>query len=179
MAKGHIHGHEVSLSVDHLPLLRDVALWGRCESTVRRLFGLPTDARRYSDARLTGHIEWQRTRDEGVSPIYNGEELTYHPSLRGGLRLEWIQERWRLNYNTRYRAASYWSRRNLPAYQSPPQWNHDLSVHWQVCRPGVTLALRIDNLTDGEQEDMRGYPLPGRAWFGGIELDFHGPDRRP
>ena len=132
------------------------------------------------DARFSGHLAWQRSRDESISPVYYGKELTYHPPLRAGLRLDLIQGRWTLSYCARYQAACYWSRSNLPEYKSKEQWNHEVQARLCLKRPSMVLSLRVDNLLDEQQEDIRGYSLPGRSWFGGIELartSLPGPHR--
>ena len=45
-------------------------------------------------------------------------------------------------------------------------------LRWRVRTRRVALSLRIDNLLDQRHEDIRGYPLPGRSWFGGIGVNL-------
>jgi iron complex outermembrane receptor protein len=151
-----IHGAELALTLDHVPFLRDLRLAG---------------ARR-GDAALTGHITWQDARDEGVSPVYHGKQLTYHPPLRAALELALTQGAFSLRHEVRYQDGAYWGRSNLPGFRSPGFWNHDLALRWDLAPRRVALALRIENLLDERHEDIRGYPLPGRSWYGGIDVEL-------
>lgn len=152
--RARIRGAELALALDHLPWLRDL-----------RLAGAHT-----GDASLAAHVTWQEARDEGRSPIYRGKELTYHPPWQAGLQLDLTQGRLELRHDARYQDGAYWSRSNLPAFRSPDYWNHDLTLRWSVGTWGATLSLRVENLFDRHHEDIRGYPLPGRSWFGGLDL---------
>lgn len=146
-----IKGVESNVAIGPLPLPRQLPLLRRGELEVESYF------------------DWQESRDEGVSPVYHGNELTYHPRWRGGGRLTLSVGDWSLCYNADYRGALYWGRSNLPEYQNDGFWNHELLFRWR-CRRELTLSVRSANLLDQEQEDIRGYPLPGRAWYGSMEL---------
>jgi len=126
-----------------------------------------------ADATLALRLDWQDARDEGVSPIYHGRQLTYHPPLQARLALDLGCAGWRFAATSRYRAAAYWSRSNLEAFQTDAQWQHDLQLRWRIPRSELTLAARVENLTDARLEDIRGYPLPGRAWFAEVEWRLH------
>ncbi len=154
--RARLQGVELALDLDHLPLLRSL-----------RLPGVRT-----TDASLAGHLTWQETRDEGESPIYHGKELTYHPPWQAGLQTSLTQGRLTLRHDVRYQDGAYWSRSNLPEFRSPGYWNHDLALRWEVQRRRAALALRVENLFDRHHEDIRGYPLPGRSWYGGIDLEL-------
>ncbi len=39
-------------------------------------------------------------------------------------------------------------------------------------QPGVTCTLEVKNLTDNRITDVADYPLPGRSWFGTVEVKF-------
>jgi len=144
-----LRGAEMTLSVRHLPGLAALS-W---------------------DAALTAHLHLQKTRDESPSPVYAGKELTYHPPLRAGIHADLERGRWRLRYTARYQAASYWGRSNLEAFKSEGRWDHDLLLRWQL-HGRISCSLRIENLMNRSQEDIRGYPLPLRSWFGGLDLEL-------
>jgi outer membrane cobalamin receptor len=120
---------------------------------------------------LTTYLDWQETRDEGASPIYHGNELTYHPRWRGGGRLTLACDKWSLRHSASYRGSVYWGRSNLPEYQNDGFWDHELLLRWRS-REELTLSLRFANLFNQELEDIRGYPQPGRALYGGLELNL-------
>lgn len=149
-----IRGYEVDLALSRPPGLNALA---------RRL-----GRRDPPEVELTLHATLQDARDEGVSPVYHGRQLTYHPPLQGLGGLAVGGRRWRLAYTARFRAGSYWSRSNLPEFKSAAQWSHDLQFNRSLAGPGLSLALRVENLTDATLEDVRGYPLPGRTWFAEI-----------
>ena len=152
--RAEIRGGEFKLALDPLPLL-PASLWGRATAVG-----------------VTGHLTWQDARDLGASPIYNGKQLPYHPPLQSALQLDLAWGPWTLRYGARYRAAIYWARSNLPDYRSEPQWHHDLLARFRLASTRLVFSLRVDNLLDDRQEDIRGYPLPGRSWYGGVEMNL-------
>ncbi len=152
--RAQVQGVELAFTVDHVPLLHSLRLAGAGRG----------------DASLSGHAEWQESRDEGRSPVYNGKELTYHPRWRASLALEVKQGCFELRHHARYQDAVFWARSNLPEFRSAAFWEHDLMMRWHVHTDRLALSLRIENLFDARREDLRGYPLPGRAWYGGIDV---------
>lgn len=163
--RARIRGAEVDLSVERPPLLQALA-----ERLVR---GDPPALT------LALHATIQDARDRGASPVYRGKQLTYHPPLQAHGRLEVAWRDWRGAYSAQYRSASYWSRSNLPEFQSEEQWRHDLELRRALGRSGLAAALRIENLTDAWLEDVRGYPLPGRSWFVEIDWALSAPAEEP
>jgi len=151
LEKASLHGLELTTTISHLPLLRDISL----ASPV--------------DAELSVILQWQSTRDEGTSPFYHGKELTYRPRLRTGFFFRLTQGLWGLRYDSFYQGKAYWGQSNLSVYQSKDYWTHDLQIHRRIAALG-SISLRVENLLDQQFEDIRGYPLPGRSWYGGIEL---------
>jgi outer membrane cobalamin receptor len=118
---------------------------------------------------LTAHLDWQDARDRGASPVYYDQQLTYHSPLAAQLRCDLAIGAWQVAHAMRFRAGSYWARSNLPDFKTPDQWSHSLLVRHRLAGEGLTLAVRIENLFDADLEDVRGYPLPGRAWYAEIE----------
>ena len=55
--RAQLQGIELAFTVDHVPLLRSLRLAGAGRG----------------DASLSGLVEWQESRDEGRSPVYNGK----------------------------------------------------------------------------------------------------------
>ncbi|MFH1144206.1 MAG: TonB-dependent receptor [Candidatus Eisenbacteria bacterium] len=171
-----IDGCELSLAVDHLPGLREVNILPALEERARDwLHSRPAIAAADSlraaartDAGFTLRFTWQDARDEGVSPIYHGKQLPYHPALETQAGLNLTQGRWTFAYTTRHRSTVYWARSNLEMFRTPAQWQHDLSARCRL-HERLILGLRIENLWDQGIEDIRGYPLPGRSWYGELE----------
>ena len=122
------------------------------------------------DAILTQQITWQATRDEGISPVYHGQELPYHPPWQTLTRLDLSYERLSVRHTARYCASTYWSRSNLPGFESGAYWDHELTLRCAIVPARMIISLRLENLLDERREDIRGYPLPGRAWYGGLDL---------
>ncbi|MBD3236307.1 MAG: TonB-dependent receptor [Candidatus Eisenbacteria bacterium] len=168
--RARIRGHEFSLTLDHLPLLRQAALLPLLENAVRRLLGAPGAEPGTRDASLALHLTAQDARDRGVSPIYHGQQLTYHPPLQSHLRCDLRHDRWQLAYTLGHRDPIYWGRSNLPAFRTRAQWRHDLQLGCRLAGGRLRASLRIENLADAPLEDVRGYPLPGRCWFAGLEV---------
>ncbi len=155
LERASIRGMEFSARINHLPLLRDLPL--------------PSPV----DANLSLWCEWQSTNDEGLSPVYHGNTLTYHPRWRSSLLLQLSAGPWALHHNARYKGSVYYGRSNLDLYQNKAYWTHDLQLRRRVGNK-ITLSLRLENLFDQKFEDIPGYPLPGRSWYGGITLKTGG-----
>ena len=139
--RARIDGAELSLTVDDLPALGGVR------------------------PALSANLTWQDALDVGVSPVYHGKQLTYHPPVQAHLRCDLTRGALRLTGSTSFRAASYWGRSNLAAFRSPAQWSGDVSLRTALPRTPLVAALRVENVGDVRLEDVRGYPLPGRSWF--------------
>jgi outer membrane cobalamin receptor len=174
-----VRGCETSLTLEHVPVLRDLAVLPLIERipgrVARLLTGRPADvlgdsthARPHSDAIVSAQIQWQDARDDGISPIYSGKRLTYHPEWRVRIQIDLAQGRWQVRYAADYRDEMYWARSNSD-FKCAAQWRHDLLLRCGLYGERLGASLRVENLADDELEDVRGYPLPGRSWFGGLE----------
>ncbi|MCK4412257.1 MAG: TonB-dependent receptor [Candidatus Eisenbacteria sp.] len=171
--RAHIRGYELSIELDQLPGLRDLDLLPAIERWARRrLAAGATTAAASTPSRtaaaLTLHLDWQDARDEGASPVYHGKQLPYHPPAEAQAQLDLTQGRWEIDYALQYRAGAFWGRSNLSFFETPAQWRHDLALRCRVAR-ALRLGLRIENLLGAEIEDLRGYPLPERSWYGEVE----------
>ena len=198
--RSRIDGAEFAFSAAHLPGLRDLDLvaaltspWraqaarsrdapaageqalGSAEAQAEPEAEGSRDARRNTDAGCALRLEWQDARDEGASPVYHGKRLPYHPALQAQANVDLVQGRWMLGYTAVFRSAAYWGRSNLEMFRTPEQWRHDLALRCRLIDGRLALGLRIENLADRELEDIRGYPLPGRSWFGEIEWHWAPP----
>lgn len=122
------------------------------------------------EAALTQQVTWQATRDEGVSPVYYGKQLPYHPPWRTLTRLDLTTRRFAVRYAARHCASTYWSRSNLAGFESAAYWEHEMTLRATLMPNRLGASLRIENLLDQRHEDIRGYPLPGRAWYSGLDL---------
>ena len=161
-----IDGAELACSAKHLPGLRDLDL-------MRAIEGRTPPAQ--LDASGSVRVEWQEARDEGASPVYHGKRLPYHPALQSEAEVDLVQGRWTFAYTAGYRSAVYWGRSNLAMFRTPAQWRHDLAARCAILDRRLVLGLRVENLAGRESEDVRGYPLPGRSWFGEIEWLWRPP----
>lgn len=166
-----IRGCEMSCALEHLPLLRDLAVLPSIEALGRRMLHAAQVApAARTDASLAIQTQWQDARDEGVSPIYAGKQLTYHPEWRAQIQLDLVQGRWQIRYLADYRDKMYWARSNLSDFECPAQWRHDLTLRCNLLGERLAASLRVENLANARLEDVRGYPLPGRSWFSGLEV---------
>ncbi len=172
-----LRGLELSWQCATLPGLRGKAPLASIERAIGELFGAAAArspvAQRTGEERsatLFGHLHWQQTRDEGAARLYQGKALTYHPPWQLLLGLTWPQGHWDVRYIAQFRDEAYWSRSNLPEYRTGATWLHELQLAWRPAPQGG-LSIRIENLFGTRSQDVRGYPLPGRTWFAGIEID--------
>lgn len=123
--------------------------------------------------RLQGNLTAQDTRDRGEDPVYQGKDLPYLPEFEAALDASLPLGAWRLGLNWQHQAAAYRDRYNAAADRIPVRtlWNVSVAHDWRRAGRALTASLEIVNLTDADVYDVAGFPLPGRSFRAGLNLD--------
>jgi outer membrane cobalamin receptor len=123
--------------------------------------------------RLQGNLTTQDTRDRGGDPVYRGKDLPYLPEFEAALDVSLPLGAWRLGGNWQHQAAAYRDRYNSAADRIPARtlWNVSVARDWRQAGRALTATFEIVNLTDADVYDVAGFPLPGRSFRAGLNLD--------
>ncbi|MBA4378687.1 MAG: hypothetical protein C0395_08585 [Gemmatimonas sp.] len=123
--------------------------------------------------RLQGNLTAQDTRDRGEDPVYRGKDLPYLPEFEAALEAALPLGPWRLGVGWQHQAAAYRDRYNSAADRIPVRtlWNVSVARAWRKGGRALTASLEIVNLTDADVYDVAGFPLPGRSFRAGLNLD--------
>lgn len=145
-----------------------------------RTRGLEAELRCGLPARLDlrGNLTWQRARDTGGDPAYDGKRLPYLPDLEAFVRLLREGRTWRPWLEGRFQSANYLDRANTELNMNGDRLRLDLGLDasWHPAALGrrgtLTVSAAVLNLTDETSYDIEGFPLPGRSGRAGLELGF-------
>jgi outer membrane cobalamin receptor len=130
------------------------------------------------DLDLRGNLTWQRARDRGGDPAYDGKALPYLPDLEAFVRLLRTGRVLRPWLEVRVQSSNYLDRANTALNMADDRVRLDLGLEAVVlgAEPGsrrtMTVTVAVLNLTDEDSYDVEGFPLPGRSWRAGCELAF-------
>lgn len=114
-------------------------------------------------------LTWQRVRDDGIDPTYNGKEVPFLPPLSVAATLERPFARWRCRVGLAHEAANYRDRYNHQIEKAPARTLLNLALshtwdRWPLGRArAATITAEIVNVTDNGIYDVEGFPLPGRT----------------
>ncbi|MBK9303377.1 MAG: TonB-dependent receptor [bacterium] len=123
--------------------------------------------------RLQGNLTVQDTRDRGGDPVYSGKDLPYLPEFESALEAALPLGPWRLGLSWQHQAAAYRDRYNSAADRIPARslWNVSVARDWRQAGRALTASLEIVNLTDADVYDVAGFPLPGRSFRAGLNIE--------
>lgn len=126
--------------------------------------------------RLSAQFEGLRAEDSSGDPAYAGRDLPLLP-----------RSRWRVRASVpnlqvgavsltpfaavRWRAGRFADRANLVVLPPRTRVDSGVGLVWQSWR----LDLRVDNVLDANDQDLLGFPLPGRSWLATLTWKFDGP----
>jgi len=101
--------------------------------------------------------------------IYLGKQLPGRPADEVYTRLELFEPRGRLYYEFNLVSGNYLDQANFQ--QVPSRDIHTLGV---ALNAGTlaTVSFEARNITDNQISDVGGFPLPGRSFFGSVQLRF-------
>ena len=115
-------------------------------------------------AYIKGTYTITKTEDKST-----GKELARRPENKGYVSIGWQPEKTSIDLTVSY-VGNRWSNSNntkkLDAYTKA-----DLAVSCNITSM-ITLFAHVDNLTDEEYEEIKGYGTAGRSYYGGLKATF-------
>ncbi len=124
--------------------------------------------------------QWTRARDESADPAYVGRALPLLPASRGSARIAALDLaigplRMSPFAAVRWRAGRFADRANLVVLPARTRVDAGLGLAWN----GLRLDARVDNALDAGDDDLVGFPLPGRAFLVTLSVDTAAPASGP
>ena len=115
-------------------------------------------------AYIKGAYTLTKTEDKST-----GKELARRPENKGSVSIGWQPEKASIDLTINY-VGQRWSdsknKKKLDSYTKA-----DLAVAYNITNI-MTLFGRVDNLTDEEYEEVKGYGTAGRSYSGGLKATF-------
>jgi outer membrane cobalamin receptor len=160
---------------------RNLFVWsmmnlGRVEITG---MDLSTELNARTGAASTVSLMWnhsyQRALDmtDPASKVY-GQQIAYAPRVYGSLRSQWTYGAWRLGGGWLYSGHRYVTGQNRPENDLPGYSDASLTVSRSLHVALGTLTLRLEclNASGSNYEVVRNFPMPGRSFRLGAQLEF-------
>jgi len=115
-----------------------------------------------SEWELKGNYTRTRAVDISGDPTYQGKLIVGQPTSQAFTELRWHENRWNAYANWEYRGPSPITPSGTRFLGSTEAFGIGLGYD---LAPNSTLVLEIKNLAGENLTDIRGFPLPGQAWF--------------
>ena len=143
--------------------------------------------------RLAVNYTYQDARDESGIPARDGNQLPGRPRHDLYHRAEYRREEGRLFYELSFVAENFLDQANFLVVNG--RATHTLGVEVDIAALGrrfgsdalgrrfggdavarvpLVATFEVRNFTDNQVEDVAGYPLPGRAFFGTLRWSWEG-----
>jgi outer membrane receptor protein involved in Fe transport len=119
--------------------------------------------------RLFGNYTYQNTEDTSAT-FSRGNKLPGRPLHELHQGLELFVPQGKFVYELDYIAQNFLDRANVFLVNS--RLLHNLSVTVLPLGKHLKLTFEAKNITDNRIADFRGFPLPGRSFFGTVEGKF-------
>lgn len=140
----------------------------------------------FDRVRLTLNYTYQDARDESGIPARDGNQLPGRPRHELYHRTEYRREEGRLFYELSYLAENFLDQANFLVVNA--RAIHTFGVEADLAAIGrrfrrdalarvpLVATFEVRNATDNQVEDVAGYPLPGRAFFGTLRWAWQGTE---
>ena len=119
--------------------------------------------------RLFGNYTYQATEDTSIT-FSRGTKLPGRPQHELHQGLELFAPQGKFVYELDYIAQNFLDRAN--AFVVDSRLLHNLSLTVLPLGKHLKLTFEVKNITDNRIADFRGFPLPGRSFFGTVEGKF-------
>jgi iron complex outermembrane receptor protein len=138
--------------------------------------------------RLGVNYTYQDARDESGIPARDGNQLPGRPRHDLYARAEYRRDEGRLFYELGFVAENFLDQANFLVVNA--RATHTLGVEADLAALGrrfggaalarmpLVATFEVRNFTDNQVEDVAGYPLPGRAFFGTVRWSWEGEGER-
>ncbi len=118
---------------------------------------------------ISGNYTIQDTKDKSDIAYWKGNQLPGRPEFELFNRVEVFSEHFRLFHEFEYMDESYLDRANVRKIND--RFFHHAGVSFSP-KKELTITFEVKNILDENEEDVIGYPLPGRAFYGTIDVKF-------
>ena len=115
-----------------------------------------------SEWELTGNYTRTRAVDISGDPTYQGKLIVGQPTSQAFTEIRWHENQWNAYANWEYRGPSPITLSGTRFLDSTEAFGVGLGFE---LAQNSTLVLEMKNLTGENLTDIRGFPLPGQAWF--------------
>lgn len=118
---------------------------------------------------ISGNYTWQDARDKSNIAYWKDNYLPGRPRHQLFQRVEMFTDHFRLFHEFEYMNASYLDRANVREIDD--RTFHHAGVSFSP-KEAFVFTFEVKNIFDENEADVIGYPLPGRAFFGTVEVRF-------
>jgi outer membrane receptor protein involved in Fe transport len=125
---------------------------------------------------LTANYTWQDARDRSGATGIDGNQLPGRPRDDVYFRASYRHGGWEPFYELNFIAGNYLKRANRPEDKVDARALHSLGLAWTLPWTPLTATFEVRNLTDNQTEDISGFPLPGRTFFGSLHWSWESPE---
>lgn len=118
---------------------------------------------------LSMNYTHQNAENLSSSPILHGKQLPGRPANELYTRLELRTPLGKPYYEFNFVSGNFTDQANLR--KVPSRDIHTLGLTWQA-RDWLSVNFEARNVTDNQISDIGGFPLPGRSFFGTVQVDL-------
>ncbi len=122
--------------------------------------------------RIDANYTYQSAENRGsiYGGIYRGKQIPGRPKNELYLRPSCNVGPASLYYELNFTGGNYIDESHMRG-EIPSRAIHTLGVWWSVGEP-LNVGFQARNITDNRISDVAGFPLPGRSYFGTVQLNF-------
>ncbi|MCK4547969.1 MAG: TonB-dependent receptor [Candidatus Eisenbacteria sp.] len=125
---------------------------------------------------FSGNLTGLDAVNTGPVSYAHGKRLPDRPELAAFGKVAWRRGRKAVFYEFDYIGGNYWNSYNgIPPNSKDPvrvRRLHGMGVTLPVGLPGMELTAEVKNITDEQVEDVMGFPMPGRSFYGTLIYDL-------
>ncbi len=125
----------------------------------------------FGHLRFYGNYTFQNAKDDS-NTFSRGNQLPGRPRHELHQGIEWFANLGKLSYELDYISQNFLDRGNLDPVDNRLLHNLSLTLTPLGHNKHLKLTFEVKNLTDNQVGDFRGFPLPGRSFFGTVEGRF-------
>lgn len=127
----------------------------------------------FDDFQFDANYTWQDAENRDPNPNYVGKRLPGRPEDELYTRVQWSQPRGHVYYEINAIGKSYPTVDNYARFGIDSRLIHTAGIKL-IVRDWLSVSFEARNLGNDQAEDVYNYPLPGRSFFGTIEVGYGG-----
>ncbi len=128
-----------------------------------------------TDLSLLGNYTLQYATDRThKGSITYKHQIAYIPFETANASLIFRHRQITVSHNVLFSGFRYSLGQNIAANAMPAFWNHDLTIDWHILTETLSYRFKgqISNLLNKQYEVIRGFPMPGRAIYITLEINY-------